>query len=429
MSLSKTSKISANKNNGEYSDITMEITKTLSKEVKKSQGIFITPQTIITLLVDRVDKIVSDQQLVITNILEPSCGTCEIIRHIDNKWSGKNITGVEFNTTIYNRISGIQFSNNNVTLLNQDFTKFQPPHQTNYDLIIGNPPYFVIRKETVPPQYEEYINGRPNIFGLFIIHSLSMLAENGILAFIVPTSFLNSAYYSKIREYIHDTCKIIDIIDFKHLNLFIDTEQDTFGLVIQKTQNKESQIGYSYKFGNNYIFTSNYQELVQLLEGSTTLKNLGLFVKTGNVVWNQHKDKLTSDPSEGALLLYNSNITQTNEIEIKSFKNDEKLQYINIEGTKFLANTGCCIVVNRGNGNSEYKLNYSLVKGDVPYLAENHLNVIDSSVPMTPEKKMELFQKVVDSFKNPKTQQFINLFLGNNGLSKTELETIFPIYI
>jgi hypothetical protein len=46
------------------------------------------------------------------------------------------------------------------------------------------------------------------------------------------------------------------------------------------------------------------------------------------------------------------------------------------------------------------------------------------------EKKalLEIYNKVVNSFKNPKTQRFIDLFLGNNGLSKTELETIFPIY-
>ena len=50
-------------------------------------------------------------------------------------------------------------------------------------------------------------------------------------------------------------------------------------------------------------------------------------------------------------------------------------------------------------------------------------------------KKMEkkelvnLFNKIIQSFENPKTQQFIELFLGNNGLSKTELETIFPIYL
>jgi hypothetical protein len=46
------------------------------------------------------------------------------------------------------------------------------------------------------------------------------------------------------------------------------------------------------------------------------------------------------------------------------------------------------------------------------------------------EKKalLEIYNKVVNSFKTPKTQRFIDLFLGNNGLSKTELETIFPIY-
>jgi hypothetical protein len=42
---------------------------------------------------------------------------------------------------------------------------------------------------------------------------------------------------------------------------------------------------------------------------------------------------------------------------------------------------------------------------------------------------LNLYNKIIDSFKNPKTKKFIELFLGNNGLSKTELETIFPIYL
>ena len=41
----------------------------------------------------------------------------------------------------------------------------------------------------------------------------------------------------------------------------------------------------------------------------------------------------------------------------------------------------------------------------------------------------ELYEKIINSFKNPKTQLFIDMYLGNNGLSKTELETIFPIYL
>ena len=47
---------------------------------------------------------------------------------------------------------------------------------------------------------------------------------------------------------------------------------------------------------------------------------------------------------------------------------------------------------------------------------------------MDRKKLLDIYNKIMISFKNKKTQDFINLFLGNNGLSKTELETIFPIY-
>ena len=59
----------------------------------------------------------------------------------------------------------------------------------------------------------------------------------------------------------------------------------------------------------------------------------------------------------------------------------------------------------------------------------NHLNIIYS-----PEKKSHTelnikYNLIIRSFNNPKTKAFIELFFGNNGLSKTELETILPIYL
>ena len=86
------------------------------------------------------------------------------------------------------------------------------------------------------------------------------------------------------------------------------------------------------------------------------------------------------------------------------------------------------IVVNRGNGNSAYKHTYAFVDGSMPYLVENHLNVIYSD-RLEGEEKRALFESILRSFQNPKTEQFIRAFLGNNGLSKTELETIFPIFV
>jgi methylase of polypeptide subunit release factors len=407
----------------QYSKFSIDITQKLSKDEKKDFGIFITPNIIIQKLVDSVIKISSENNMNIQRILEPSCGTCEIVNYCDNIFNGVRIDAVEFNDTIFERIQELCFKNN-VSVFHQDFIKFVP--QVNYDLIIGNPPYFVLEKGyKVPEKMKAYVSGRPNIFGLFIIQSISTIAPNGIIAFIIPKSFLNSIYYSKIRNHIKETCTILEIIDFEKDNKFIDTQQSTFGIILKKEVKPiiQQDCNYSIKIGDNFMFTNDATFLKNLFEGSTTLDKIGLSVRTGNVVWNEHKDELTDDDNE-TVLVYNTNLTKEHTIDLKTFKNEEKHQYIKKEGR-----IDPILVVNRGNGNSKYVLNYALVSNIGPYLIENHLNEIYCTKKLKKEELLCLFNKVITSFNNPKTKLFINTFLGNNGLSKTELETIFPIYL
>ena len=413
------------KHNDQYSQLSIDITQQLSKDEKKEYGIFITPRIIVQKLVDSVLKYSSQNGINIQTILEPSCGTCEIVNYCDNIFNGIHIDAIELNNKIFENIKNLTFKNS-VQIINEDFIhslQLNVDKLTNkYDLIIGNPPYFVLEKGyTIPKKMEPYISGRPNIFGLFIIQAISMLSENGILAFIIPKSFLNSSYYSKIRNYIREKCEIIEIIDFEKDNKFIDTQQSTFGIIIKNGPKEECN--YSIKFNDNFMFTNDALFLKSLLEGTTTLEKLGLGVRTGNIVWNQHKDELTDDQNE-TILLYNTNLTKEHTIELKTFKNDEKHQYIKKDGR-----IDTILVVNRGNGNSAYKLNYALISNMGPYLIENHLNEIYPIKQIKKQSLIILFNKIIQSFENPKTQQFIDLFLGNNGLSKTELETIFPIYL
>ena len=409
--------------NEQYSKFSIDITQSLDKDEKKEYGIFITPKIIITKLVNSLIKYASENGINIQTILEPSCGTCEIVNYCDNVFNGIQIDAIEFNDKIFERIKDLTFKNN-VNIIHQDFINFDS--QIKYDLIVGNPPYFVLEKGyKIPNKMEPYIYGRPNMFGLFIIQSIFMLGPNGILAFIIPKSFLNSSYYSKIRNFIKETCKIIEIIDFEKDNKFIDTQQSTFGIILKKESNNmilSIECDYSIKFNDNFMFTNDSVFLKSLLEGTTTLSKLELSVRTGNIVWNQHKDKLTNDDNE-TVLIYNTNLTKEHTIDLKTFKNEEKHQYIKKDGR-----IDPVLVVNRGNGKSAYKLNYALVSNIGPYLIENHLNEIYSSKKMKKEDLLILFNKIIQSFQNPKTQLFIDLFLGNNGLSKTELETIFPIY-
>lgn len=396
-----------------YSDLTLKITKSLSKTEKKEYGFFVTPPSIIDILIKKTSEYTSN----VSRILEPSCGSCEIVNAVieSGNYSSATIDAVEFNQKVFDSIKDLTFKTP-VHMIHQDFLTYE---NGKYELIIGNPPYFVIPKEDVPDKYQEFVVGRPNIFGIFITHALSMLSDNGILSFVIPKSFLNAAYYSKIRDYIHSTYKILDIIDFEENNDFLETQQATLGLIIRKKSDITSESRFSMKLGDHYVFTENSEKLKKLFEKSSTLKVLGFSVKTGTVVWNQHKTKLTSD-NKKTLLIYNTNI-EGQEIVEKTFNNDEKKQYIDMEGQK-----GIVLVVNRGNGNSAYKLTYSLVNlGERKYLVENHLNVI---VYTGQEDPVEKYNQIVRSFQDPRTAEFIKIFLGNNGLSKSELESIFPIY-
>ena len=106
-----------------------------------------------------------------------------------------SITGVEINDRIVNEAllpNGKSVFSDNVKIIASDF--FEVKHSEKYDLIIGNPPYFVIRKADVPQDIVPLIFGRPNIYTLFVVRCLGLLNPGGILAFILPKNFLTCGY-------------------------------------------------------------------------------------------------------------------------------------------------------------------------------------------------------------------------------------------
>jgi len=148
----------------QFSELTIEITKNLTKEEKKNHGIFITPKSIISSLYSVVLKHLNNDTSSITRILEPSCGTCEVVNFCDINLHGVEIHAIEYHSKIYDSIKDLTFKNN-VKLYNEDFLKFKPVG--DYDLVIGNPPYFVCKKgdiltntlniSTEDPIYLEYL--------------------------------------------------------------------------------------------------------------------------------------------------------------------------------------------------------------------------------------------------------------------------------
>ena len=407
----------------DYSTLSKELTSKLSKDEKKDNGIYFTPPSCIYNNLQLLQPYISN----ITSVLEPSCGSGEYIRALNSLYPTLNITGIEYNKTIYDSIVG-HFSGENITIRNADYLQYKPA--TKYDLIIGNPPYYVMKKDAVSKEYHKYFDGRPNIFILFIVKSLQLLNENGILSFILPKNFLNCLYYDKTRAFIKDKFQILHIVDCKD-DKYIETQQETIILIVKKCgHNSEIEnllidnSQFILSISDHTIFTNEQIRIKELYNGAKTLSELGFKVSVGTVVWNQCKDILTDDNTQ-TRLIYSSDI-QNNALAMKQYNNDQKKNYIKKAG-----NRRPLIVINRGYGVGEYKFNYCLIDTDKDYLIENHLiciEYISLEEELSRKELIDKYNKIINSLKDKRTQEFIDVYFGNNAINTTELNSVLPIY-
>lgn len=396
------------------------ITQGFTQEEKKKDGIFFTPPSIIQTMTERIQNI---PDFNVRTVLEPSCGSCEIIQHLHQNYENIHITGIEKNTRIYEQIQDKFVENLGVSLLHRDFLQWDIMNEYKFDLIIGNPPYFVVKKGDVDESFYDLIEGRPNIFVLFLIHALQKLNDNGVLAFVLPHNFTNCVYYSKIRKHIYENFAILDIIDCMD-DTFVDTKQDTLIFILQKKQDKSDNIKFSLSINNDIIFNtpSKIHLITDLYKDSVSLYSIGAEISVGTVVWNQCKDILTDDDTQ-TRLIYSGDI-KTNKLEEVSYKDPSKKNYIMKDG-----HTGPMLLLNRGYGKGKYTFSYCLVDIDTPYLIENHVIAIRIRGALSKERLLEQYNKIIESFCNEKTKMFVDLYFGNNAINTTELKFILPIYM
>lgn len=398
-----------------YSDLSIELTKKINKKEKKEQGIFFTPSETIDKSLLYLEPYFKD----IKRVLEPSCGSCEYVNKLNSLPYEFNITAMELNKLIFESIEKYQSSQNN--LVNDNFITYN--FEETYDLIIGNPPYFVMKKNEVDSSYYEYFDGRPNIFILFIIKSLKLLAQGGIVSFVLPKNFLNSLYYDKTRKYILQNFNILNIINCVE-DKYLDTQQDTIILIVRNEPHENNNL-FSLEISGYTIFgfQNNIEKIKTLYQNSKTLSELGFEVNVGNVVWNQCKNQLTEDSSK-TTLIYSSDI-KDNKLSIKKYPNKAKKNYIDKDG-----DTSPVLVINRGYGVGSYNFNYCIINENEErkYLVENHLICIRDSDTTDKNTLIDRYKKIIESFKNEKTKEFISLYFGNNAINTTELCKILPIY-
>ena len=389
----------------EFSELSIHLNQTLSKQDRKKEGIYFTPKSARKLIIDFLDHfLLKHVDYRFNTILEPSFGSGEFIEDV-KKYEGQ-IYGIEKNKTIFDKtVSTFP----DCFLENIDFLDYTTSQQ--FDLIIGNPPFFVTNIKN-----KECMIGRGNIFVLILYKCLTVhLKKNGILAFVLPTSFYNCKYYEPCRQYIKDNCKILYMKNIQDSD-FHDTDQNTMIMIIQNTPSKNRK--YMIEFESTLCFTPYYKEIETILKGSFTLQQLGFKVKTGEIVWNEHKKDLDDD--DGTIVIYSGNIVN-NQLVLNNLKGEKK-QFI--QNCSKPINTGPAILISRGYGNN-YIFSYTTIDENIEFYGENHINIIYTDDP----EKIEYIPRIIESFEDQRTIDFVKLYVGNGALSKTEIETVLPIFL
>ncbi len=410
----------------QFSKVSVNFTKKKTKKFLKENGIFFTPKFHRDELLNRIRPFIRDG----IRILEPSVGSGEFVRDLVSRHgtAALHIDAVELNEELFKHVTTLDGCN----AIHDDFITRPFVSRERYDIILGNPPYFELGKKSeyyaapprrrarasLPAEWRGGVpcNRRTNIFSLFILKSIALLKQGGVLAFIIPPSWMNGTYYEGVRAELSRRGTVLHLDDFSATSTFMKTRQDTMLLVFQKGAPGEDP--YKLTLNRKIFYSFQKNAILDLMRDSTTIKRLQASVRTGPCVWNQMKDKLTDDPSKGVPLIYSGNI-QGGRIVLQGGMARGKKQYVVPNKNQLFQHSS--IVINRGFGKGKgYSLKFALCR--LPkYTCENHTNVI-----VAPTE--EVLHLIYKSLCHPKTEKWCSLFIGNGQLSKTEIEEYLPIF-
>lgn len=114
-------------------------------------------------------------------------------------------------------------------LANGRGTLFEHGPAPSFNLVILNPPYQKLRKESAQAKAMEYlVHGQPNIYALFMAAAAQLLLPGGQMVAITPRSYFNGVYFKAFRRWFFDRMAI------RQIHVF-ESRTEAFNEVLQET--------------------------------------------------------------------------------------------------------------------------------------------------------------------------------------------------
>jgi len=331
-----------------------------------------------------------------------------------------------------------------------------------YDIVISNPPYKKIGKDSLEAAVmQDIVYGQPNLYFLFMAMGAKLLKENGEFIFIVPRSFSSGLYFSAFRKWFLSEMRITN------LHLFASREavagkqdavlQETVILRAVKTNSSQTKIeitesadGFCMSEMNRYFV--DYKTCVKNDENSflyfptsehdahvldfinswnANLPVLGFRMKTGQLVDFREREWLCQVPHDNTVpLLWSFNLSGARiqfPIQVPG-----KPQYLKDDSStkRLQMNRGNYLLLKRFTSKEEKRRLQCALLFDEDFSdfnsisTENHLNYISKTNGVMKQEEMYgLFVLLNSSY----LDRYFRILNGSTQVNATEINAIpFP---
>lgn len=113
------------------------------------------------------------------------------------------------------KIHETDFILSNSPIFNDESNNFDC-NRDGYDIVISNPPYYKLKKESPQAiEMQSIIKGQPNIYTLFMALSAKLLKNGGQITVLTPRSYFSGVYFENFRKWFFKNIKPVRIHVFE----------------------------------------------------------------------------------------------------------------------------------------------------------------------------------------------------------------------
>ena len=398
---------------GELSAISTDWAASADLTRRKALGQYMTPRTVRDQLLDQLPLWPG------IRVLDPGVGSGEFLRSVLDREPTAQVVGWDVDPEILQSAARLVPEADL-----EERSALTPYTGEHFDLVIGNPPYFQFKAPIeIKRQFGQVISGRPNIFALFFQAGMDVVKPGGRLAYVVPPSMNNGAYFEALREYIVSRAEIEYLSVLDGSGLFTDANTAVQLIVIRSGSPSRSftfaRVAEDVGFRRT-IFAVDPAALESQFRGRQSLWELGYSAATGTVVWNQNREKLRREPCDGAVPLIWAHNIRGGHVELDP-EHPKRPQYV-------VTNDALCgpaVVVNRIVGSvGSADLRCAPVAPGDQFVGENHVNVIAAR----PEVEQRTsWAQLLEMLQSPQIVERVRLLTGNTQVSASELNHLIPL--